>query len=107
MKKIVVLLVFCWCLCEAQVAENDGKVDSCSGLLGFCGSLSLLQNFGALGEKVKNMAEKIAVLEDKLQNTEKTVLELQSIIGGESKCSIWKKIPYFIYITYIFAISGL
>lgn len=101
MKKIVVSFVFFWCLCEAQVVENDGKVDSCSGLLTCCGSLSLLQKFGAFGEKLTNMAEKIAVLEDKLQNTEKTVLELQSIIGGKSKHSICRKY-HISYIFYIF-----
>lgn len=95
MKKIVVSLVFCWCLCEAQDAESDRKVDSCSGLLGYCGSL---RSLGAAEEKLTNMAEKIAVLEDKLQSTEKTVLELKSIVGGKSKWSIRRKIPYFIEI---------
>lgn len=85
MKKIVASLLFCWCLCEAQVSENDGKVGACPGLLGCCGSLDLLRRFGAAGEKLSNMAEKIAVLEERLQNTEKTVLELKSIIGGRSK----------------------
>lgn len=102
MKKIVVSLVFCWCLCEVQVAENDGKVDSCLGQLSCCCSLNLLQNFGSVGEKLTNMAEKISVLENKLQNTEKTVLELQSIIGSKSKCSICRK--YLISYTYVFSI---
>lgn len=89
MKKIVLfLVVFCWLFCEAQVAENDGKVYSCSGMLSCCGSLSVLESLGTMGEKLTNMAGKIAVLEDNLQNTEKTVLELRSIIGGESKFSI-------------------
>lgn len=94
MKKIVVSLVFCWCLSKAQVAENDGKGDSCSGQLSCCGSLNLLQCFGTVSEKLANMAEKIAVLEDKVQNTDKTVLELRSIIGGKSKYRICVK--YFI-----------
>lgn len=83
MKKIVVSLVFCWCLCDAQV-KNGGEAESCSGLLGCCGSLSLLQNVGTMGEKLANMADKIAVLEDTLQNTEKRVQELQSLVGGKS-----------------------
>lgn len=81
MQKIVVPLVLCWCLCEAQVTENDGKGDSCSGLLGCCGSFRVLR---AVEEKLTHMVEKIAVLEDKLQSTEKTVLELKSVIGGKS-----------------------
>ncbi|XP_011602460.2 complement C1q-like protein 2 [Takifugu rubripes] len=83
MKKIAVFLVaFCWCLCEAQVTENDGKVHLCSDMLSCCGSISLFQNLGTMGEKLTNMAEKITALEDKLQQTEKTVVELRSIIGG-------------------------
>lgn len=100
MKKIVVLLGFCWCLCEAQIAEKDGKVNSCLGLLSCCCSLNSLQNAHTVGEKLTSMAEKVAVLEEKLQNTEKTVLELKSIIGGKSKRSICKK--YLIsYITFL------
>lgn len=84
MKKIGVFLVaFCWCLCEAQVPENDGKVHLYSDMLSCCGSISLFQNLGTMGEKLTNMAEKITALEDKLQQTEKTVMELRSIIGGE------------------------
>lgn len=84
MKKIVVFLVaFCWRLGEAQVTENDGKGHLCSDMLSCCGSISLLQNLGSMGVKLTNMAEKIALLEDKLQETEKTVLELRSIVGGE------------------------
>lgn len=99
MKKIVLFLVFCWLFCEAQVAENDGKVDSCSGMFSCCGSLSVLESLGTMGEKLTNMAGKIAVLEDNLQNTEKTVLELRSIIGGESKFSICRIcIDIYIYI---------
>lgn len=84
MKKIVVLLVaFCWRLCEAQATESDGKVHLCSEMPRCCDSISLFQNLGAMGEKLANMAGKITVLEDKLQQTENSVLELRSIIGGE------------------------
>lgn len=86
MKKIAVFLVaFCWRICEAQVTENNGKVPLCSDIFSCCGSISLLQNLGTMGEKLTNMAEKITLLEDKLQQTEKTVLELRSIIGGEQR----------------------
>lgn len=85
MKMIVVLFaVFCWCFCEAKDPGTNEKVDSCSGMFN-CDSLNLVQNFGAMEEKLTNMAEKIAVLEDALQNTQKTVLELRSITGGKSK----------------------
>lgn len=102
---VVLLLVVCWCLCEAQ--DIDGKVDSCSGMLSCCGSLNLAQNFGTMGEKVTNMAEKIALLEDKVLNTEKTLLELRSIIGGKSKFSSSKICFHIIYIIYMFHIIYL
>lgn len=100
MKKIVLFLVFCWLFCEAQVAENDGKIHSCSGMLSCCGSLNVLESLGTMEEKLTNMAGKIAVLEDTLQNTEKSVLELRSIIGGENKFSICRM--YFIFRIYIY-----
>lgn len=89
MKTIAVLiLAFSCCLAEVQVNENNDKVRQCSGSAGCCDSYSLIsiaQNLGAMGEKVANMEEKITLLEDKLQNTEKEVLELRSLIGGK-KC---------------------
>lgn len=102
MKKIVLfLVVFCWLFCEAQVAENDGEVHCCSGMLSCCDSLSVL---GTMGEKLTNMAGKLAVLEDTLQNTEKTVLELRSIIGGESPANLAFAgcTLFFIYFQYIY-----
>lgn len=88
MKKIAVLiLAFSCCLCEAQVNENNDKVYQCLGSTSCCDVCSLTsitQNLGAMGEKVTNMAEKITLLEAKLQNTEKDVLELRSLTGGRA-----------------------
>lgn len=87
MKKIeILILVFSCCLCEAQANENNDKVRQCSGSTSCCDIYSLTsvaQNLGAMGEKVANMVEKITVLETKLQNTEKDVLELRSLTGGK------------------------
>lgn len=84
MKKIAILILAFSCfLCEAQVNENDDKAHQCSACCCDIHSLpSLAQNLGAIGEKVANMAEKITLLETKLQNTEKDVLELRSLTGG-------------------------
>ncbi|XP_044036082.1 complement C1q-like protein 2 [Siniperca chuatsi] len=86
MKKIAVLILSFSCyLCEVQVNENNDKVRQCSGSTSCCDIYSLTsisQNLGAVGEKVTNMAEKITLLEAKLQNTEKEVLELRSLTGG-------------------------
>ncbi|XP_051243415.1 complement C1q-like protein 2 [Dicentrarchus labrax] len=89
MKKIAVLvLAFSCCLSEAQVNENNDKACQCSGSSSCCEIYSLTsitQSLGAMGEKVANMAEKITLLEAKLQNTEKEVLELRSLslTGGK------------------------
>ncbi|XP_042361003.1 complement C1q-like protein 2 [Plectropomus leopardus] len=86
MKTVAVLiLAFSCCLCEDQANENNDKVHQCLGSTVCCdiNSLtSLTQSLGALEEKAANMAEKITVLEDKLINTEKEVLELRSLTGG-------------------------
>ncbi|KAA8585347.1 complement C1q-like protein 2 [Etheostoma spectabile] len=85
MKKIAVLiLAFSSCLCKVQGNENNDKVCQCSGST-CCGDNSLTsisQTLGAVGEKVANMAQKIALLETKLQDTGKEVLELRSLTGG-------------------------
>ncbi|KAG8006806.1 Caprin-2 [Nibea albiflora] len=86
MKKIAVLLLaFCWCLCEAQVdgdnvtdSQDPGSASSCD----MCSLTSMIQSLGAMEKKVTNMAEQITLLEAKLQNTGKDVLELRSLIGG-------------------------
>lgn len=90
MKTFAVLIAaLCCCLCDVQVNQNhqtQDKVCQCSGssccseILSFT---SIPQTLGAVGEKVANMAEKIALLETKMQNTEKEVLELRSLIGGK------------------------
>ncbi|XP_018558059.1 complement C1q-like protein 2 [Lates calcarifer] len=87
MKKIAVLiLAFSCCLCEVQVNENDDKVHQCGGSASCCEIYSLTsisKNLGAVEEKITNMAEKITLLETKLQTTEKEVLDLRSLIGGK------------------------
>ncbi|XP_076609365.1 complement C1q-like protein 2 isoform X2 [Chaetodon auriga] len=87
MKKIAVLiLALSCCLCEPQADGNTGRYNQCSGSAScsdICSLTSITQNLGAMGEKVANMAEKITLLEAKLQNTEKDVLELRSLTGGQ------------------------
>uniref|UniRef100_A0A671XYN3 C1q domain-containing protein n=1 Tax=Sparus aurata TaxID=8175 RepID=A0A671XYN3_SPAAU len=82
MKKAAVLfLAFSCCLCNAQVNENNDKVDQCSGSTGCFDTCSLncvTQSLGALGKTVANMAEKVTHLETKLQKAENDVLELRS-----------------------------
>ncbi|XP_071390330.1 complement C1q-like protein 2 [Centroberyx affinis] len=89
MKKIAVLmLALCCCLCEAQVNENRNKVSQSTGSTSCsdtCSLVSIAQTLGAVGEKVASMADKITLLETKLQKTEKDVLELHSLIGGQPK----------------------
>lgn len=87
MRKIAVLiLAVSFILCEAQVNENNDKVYQCSGSTScceICSIASITQNLGAVGEKITNLAEKVTLLEAKLQNTEKEVLELRSLSGGK------------------------
>lgn len=71
----VLILVFCHGLCDVQVNEKDYRACQCSGCSSSC-------ELGVMGEKVANVEEKITVLEASLQNTEKQVLELRSLIGG-------------------------
>uniref|UniRef100_A0A3B4X396 Complement C1q-like protein 2 n=1 Tax=Seriola lalandi dorsalis TaxID=1841481 RepID=A0A3B4X396_SERLL len=81
MKKIVVLFVALTCsLCDVQVNENNDKVHQCGGSSSCCKiySLTSITHLGAVEEKITNMAEKITLLEAKLQNTEKEVVELRS-----------------------------
>ncbi|XP_071327706.1 complement C1q-like protein 2 [Trachinotus anak] len=89
MKKIAVLiLALSCCLCEMQVNENNEKVQQCRGLSSCCEIYSLTsitQNLGTVEEKITNMAEKITLLEAKLQHTEKEVLELRSLTGGAAQ----------------------
>lgn len=89
MKKIsVLILAFTCCLCEPGIDENTDKIPQCSGSSGCCDICSLTsvsQQVGALKEKVADMDEKITFLETKQQNTEKEVLQLQSLIGGVPK----------------------
>ncbi|XP_076000150.1 complement C1q-like protein 2 [Genypterus blacodes] len=82
MKTVAVLLVVLCCApCKAQVSEN--QTCPCSHCSSDTGSLATLAlSLGAVGEKVTNMAEKMAYLETKMVNAEKEVLELRSLIGG-------------------------
>lgn len=86
MRKIAVLsIAVSFILCEAQVNQNNDKVHQCSGSTScceICSLTSITQNLGAVGEKITNLGEKVQLLEAKLQNTEKEVLELRSLIGG-------------------------
>ena len=87
-KAAVLFLAFSCCVCNAQVNENNDKVDQCSGSTGCFETCSLncvTQSLGALGKTVTNMAEKVTHLETKLQKAENDVLELRSLIGGNTE----------------------
>ncbi|XP_034394868.1 complement C1q-like protein 2 [Cyclopterus lumpus] len=84
MKKIAVLiLALSCCVCEVPVNENNVKCPGSTSCSDICSLTSMSQTLGAVGEKVANMAEKIALLEAKLLNTEREVLELRSLTGGK------------------------
>ncbi|KAK9535379.1 hypothetical protein VZT92_007762 [Zoarces viviparus] len=87
MKNIAVLiLAFGCCVCQVAAHENDDNVHQCSRSTGCFDTLSLTsisQTLGAMGEKVANMAEKITLLESKLLNSEREVLELRSLTAGK------------------------
>ncbi|XP_075942811.1 complement C1q-like protein 2 [Anarhichas minor] len=74
MKNIAVLiLAFGCCVCQVAAEENNDTLSL----------TSISQTLGVVGEKVANMAEKITLLESKLQNSEGEVLELQSLTAGK------------------------
>ncbi|KAK9535382.1 hypothetical protein VZT92_007765 [Zoarces viviparus] len=74
MKNIAVLiLAFGCCVCQVAAEGNDETLSL----------TSISQTLGAVGEKVANMAEKITLLESKLLNSEREVLELRSLTAGK------------------------
>ncbi|XP_028267700.1 complement C1q-like protein 2 [Parambassis ranga] len=81
----VLLLVLSCCLCEAQINEQNVKAPQCSESTSCCSLLSMSQTLGAVGEKVANMADKLAHLEVQLQSTQNEVLELRSLTGGAAR----------------------
>uniref|UniRef100_A0A3B3DKU2 C1q domain-containing protein n=2 Tax=Oryzias melastigma TaxID=30732 RepID=A0A3B3DKU2_ORYME len=82
MEKIAVLvLVLGCCFCAADTNETGQNSESTSPC-DMCSLTTIALNVGTLGEKVANMADKITFLETKLQNTDREVLELRSLIGG-------------------------
>lgn len=84
----VLLLVLSCCLCEAQFNDQNVKAPQCSESTSCCSLLSMSQTLGAVGEKVANMADKLAHLELQLQSTQKEVLELRSLTGGKTCCDM-------------------
>uniref|UniRef100_A0A3B3CUU3 Complement C1q-like protein 2 n=1 Tax=Oryzias melastigma TaxID=30732 RepID=A0A3B3CUU3_ORYME len=83
MEKIAVLvLVLGCCFCAADSNEKGGQNSGSTSSCDMCSLTTIALNVGALGEKVANMADKITFLETKLQNTDREVLELRSLIGG-------------------------
>lgn len=85
MKTIVLLLAFKLCCSDLGPDENNAKLGQGSGCTSCCNIYSLTsvtQTVGELKEKVANMEEKVTFLETRLQSTEKEVLELRSLIGG-------------------------
>lgn len=75
-------------LCDVGFAEIDDELYQCLGSASCCdiNSISLLaQNLGAVGEKVTNTVETTTLLENKLQNTERDVLDQRNQTAGNSR----------------------
>ncbi|KAF7225735.1 complement C1q-like protein 2 [Nothobranchius furzeri] len=86
MKTIAVLILASGlCLCEPGNDENNDRAfqrSSSTSCCDVCSLTSIGEKMGVLGEKVASMAERITLLETKLGDTEREVLELRSITGG-------------------------
>lgn len=81
----VLSLMLSCCACQEAGNRNNDKALQSSGSTSscdVCALASLSQNFGAMGEKIANMAERITLLETKLQKAEKDVLELRSLTAA-------------------------
>ncbi|XP_029014046.1 complement C1q-like protein 2 [Betta splendens] len=76
----VLILAVSFILVEAQGNE---KFHQGLGSTSCCEICSVSQNLGTVGEKVTNLVEKVTLLEAKLLNTEKEVLELRSLTGAK------------------------
>ncbi|XP_005944936.1 complement C1q-like protein 2 isoform X1 [Astatotilapia calliptera] len=72
----VLILAIGSCLCDSQIKSD------CDKICDVCSFTRITQDLGAVGEKVTNIADKITLLEIKLQKTEKEVMDLQKRIGG-------------------------
>uniref|UniRef100_A0A3B3DIT3 C1q domain-containing protein n=1 Tax=Oryzias melastigma TaxID=30732 RepID=A0A3B3DIT3_ORYME len=94
MEKIAVLvLVLGCCFCAADTNETGQNSESTSPC-DMCSLTTIALNVGTLGEKVANMADKITFLETKLQNTDREVLELRSLIGGAPQVAFSAALRY-------------
>uniref|UniRef100_A0A3P9LY04 C1q domain-containing protein n=1 Tax=Oryzias latipes TaxID=8090 RepID=A0A3P9LY04_ORYLA len=82
MEKIVLVLMLGCCFCVAENNDKGGQNSGSTSSGDICFFTNIAQTVGALGEKVANMADKITLLETRLQNTDREVLELRSLIGG-------------------------
>ncbi|KAM4598470.1 C1q-related factor-like [Polymixia lowei] len=86
MEKIAVLmlmLALCCCQCDAEGLDHQSEVSHNAAP---CCSLTYMANkLGAVEEKVTNMADKLSLLETKLQASETEVLQLKSLIGGQPR----------------------
>ncbi|XP_078807898.1 complement C1q-like protein 2 isoform X2 [Oryzias latipes] len=82
MEKIVLVLVLGCCFCVAENNDKGGQNSGSTSSGDICCFTTIAQTVGSLGEKVANMADKITLLETRLQNTDREVLELRSLIGG-------------------------
>uniref|UniRef100_A0A3P9JRD9 C1q domain-containing protein n=1 Tax=Oryzias latipes TaxID=8090 RepID=A0A3P9JRD9_ORYLA len=78
---ILVLLLGC-CFCVAENNDKGGKKSGSTSSGDICCFTTIAQTVGVLGEKVANMADKITLLETRLQKSDKEVLELRSVIRG-------------------------
>lgn len=68
---VLILLAFSYCLCQEEGYGSYGPESSKHTVI-----------LMSAVEKISNMAEKITLLETRLQNSEKEVLKLQSLIEG-------------------------
>ncbi|KAM4598471.1 complement C1q-like protein 2 [Polymixia lowei] len=86
MEKIAVLmlmLALCCCQCDAEGLDNQIKVSQ-SAAPG-CSLTCTANKLGAVEEKVTNMADKLSLLETKLQASETEVRELKNLIEGQPR----------------------
>uniref|UniRef100_A0A8C7YKL4 C1q domain-containing protein n=1 Tax=Oryzias sinensis TaxID=183150 RepID=A0A8C7YKL4_9TELE len=82
MEKIILVLLLGCCFCVAENNDKDGQKSGSTSSGDTCSFTTIAQSVGALGEKVAKMADKITLLETRVQNTDREVLELRSLIGG-------------------------
>uniref|UniRef100_A0A8C7YAZ3 C1q domain-containing protein n=1 Tax=Oryzias sinensis TaxID=183150 RepID=A0A8C7YAZ3_9TELE len=75
MEKIVLVLVLGCCFCVAENNNKGGQNSGSTSSSDICCFTTIAQTVGVLGEKVANMADKMTLLETRLPNTDREVLD--------------------------------